>query len=508
MNWLLRAFPYDEALGATRTVYASVRGFVTRPDETGAAPNTYWDRRIEVPLSETASLFDGDAVGGRSTASLGAVRISNSDGAIDGWLDWNWDGRVVELYRTDLPSPRYLSDFTLITRRTVDDIVPGDEIELVLTDAQARFSAPARRGTFAGTGGIEGTASLKGRAKPFCLGRVRRIEPVLIDAEANIYMIDPAGIHALPAADDGGAPFTIGHDLADYAELKALDMTSLDLVTAKAAGLVRLSEKPSYRFRVTAEGVAPGGTWIYKAGDLVKHAAQAFAGLVDGEIDASSIAALNSLQPGVLGYWYDGAAELTAEALIDRIMDGIGGFWGVSTAGLLQVGRYDLPAAIASATIRRRDMIDLTPQQAPRRVKRVRLSYRPGLALTEQEIAGGISATDRELATQDREWTAEAVSTTTTAQSLLAVTLEKDTLFDAVADAEAERDRLLALLSVRRQPFDIVVPLSARFESISIGATIEIFDTRFGLAGGRRVVVLRRVADTGANIPTLTLTVL
>lgn len=507
-HWLMRAFPYDPALGTTRTVHASLRGWVTEPDETGATPNTYWDRRIEVPMSTTASLWGGDEIGGRSTASYGAVKVANNDGGLDHWLDWAWDGREIELWRSDASQPRRLSDFTLMTRRTVEEIVPGDTLELVLTDLQSRFTAPARRGTFAGTGGVEGGETLKGRAQPFLLGRVRRFEPLLIDADFNIYMIDPAGYQALLAADDGGAPFTIGPDVADYNALKALDMASIDLATAKAAGLMRLSEKPIYRLRVDARGVAPGGSWIYSAAQLARHVATAFAGLSLSDIDAASIAALHNLQPAVLGHWYDGGSELTAEALIDQIMDSIGGHWGISAGGLFQVGRYGLPSASAVARFTRRDMIDIVPQQAARRIKSVRLSYRPGLALTEQEIAEGITASARELATQDREWTATASNAAVAAESLLAEELEKDTAFDMAADAEAERDRLLALLGARRQPFDVTLPLNAVSEAVRIGDTIEIQHPRYGLANGRRVVVLRRDADTAPGIPTLTLTVL
>ncbi|AUN31234.1 hypothetical protein [Niveispirillum cyanobacteriorum] len=510
MNWLMRAWPYDPSLGVEVPVYASLRGWRTRPDEPDAEPNIYWDRRIEVPLNVISSLFDGDQVGGRSTASVGSVKIANSDGALDRWLDLDWDGRRIELYRylgAD-PAPKYLAGWTLVTRRTVEEIVPGDELELVLTTAQARFTAKARRGVFGGTGGIDGGESLKGRSQPFLLGVRRRFEPVLIDAEYNIYLVDPAGFDALLSADDGGDPFALGPDVAGYTALRALDMASLDVATAKAAGLVRLSEKPLYRLRLSARGVAPGGVWISRAADLAVHVATAFAGLTAPEIDAASVAALNSLQPADLGYWYDGTSDLTAEAVLDEIMDTVGGFWGVTAAGLFTVGRYDLPAAEPSARFTARDMLRLTPQQPARRIKTVRLSYRPGLALAEQEIAESATAAVRELAGQDREWTAPATDAATATESLLAETLDKDTLFDQLAAAEAERNRLLAVLSARRRPFDAVVPLDDVSEAVRVGQTIEIADQRYGLANGRLVVVLAATQDAQPDIPEAILTVL
>lgn len=188
-------------------------------------------------------------------------------------------------------------------------------------------------------------------------------------------------------------------------------------------------------------------------------------------------------------------------------MDGVGGFWGIGTDGKLRLGRYDLPGAPV-ATIRRRDMLDLVPQQAPRRIKSVRLSYRPGLALTESELSGDIADADRELAMQDREWTEPATDAVTATESLLAGELEKDTLFDLEADAEAERDRLLALLSARRQPFDVTVRLGGGFDAVAVGQTVTLIDTRYGLAAGRDFVVLRRTSNTEPEIPELMLTVL
>ena len=81
MPWLLLAQPYDEAITATRSLYFSDLGFTTTPIESPA--NTYWDRRIEVPLVVGQSLFAGSDAGGRSEVSIGQITLANHDGALD-----------------------------------------------------------------------------------------------------------------------------------------------------------------------------------------------------------------------------------------------------------------------------------------------------------------------------------------------------------------------------------------------------------------------------------------
>lgn len=508
MSWLMRAFPYDPVLATQITIYASVDGFVTEPDEGDAAVNTYWDRRIEVPMQVERSLFDGDNIGGDGSASFGAIRVANDEGGIDHWLDLCWDGRRVELYRASVANPRYLADFTLIATGTIEEIVPGDMVDLVLTDAQARFQAPATRGVFAGTGGVEGSAELKGRGKPWLIGRRRLFEPVLIDATLNKYMIDPAGIHALLDAEDGGDPFTLaGADQANDAALSALSMAGIEYATCLAEGTMRLAEKPVLKLRVSAEGVAPGGTWISTCADLVRYVAITFAGLDAGDIDDDSIVAMATAQPAVLGYWHDGSSAVTVQAVVDALLDSVGGWCGVAENGLFEVGIYALAEVTAVASFVERDMLDLTPRQAGQRIKSVRLGYRPTLALSESEIVDGLPAAPREAAMNDVRWTDPATHSATAAESLLADTLEKRTLIDEAADAEAERDRLLDLYRRQRRPFDLTVPLVLA-GAVRIGRTVHIQAARHGLAAGRHVVVLRTSVDTEADTATMTMTVL
>ncbi|HYE48141.1 MAG TPA: hypothetical protein VEB20_01015 [Azospirillaceae bacterium] len=501
MPYLLKAQPYDPDIGGTRTLYVSDIGFTTEPGDSPA--NTYWERRIDAPLTIRRSLFNGSAIGGFSSAAFGSTLVANSDGGVDHWTDYEWDGRLVEILYTGNGTPT-LSDFAVIFSGTAEQVVPGDDLEIVLADLQVLLDKPASRGTFAGTGGIEGTAELKGREKPFLLGIKRRFTPVLINAALNIYMIDPEGFHELIDAEDGGDPFTVaGADQASYAALAALSMTGLDYATAKAAGLIRLATPPVYAFTVSAKGVAPGGTWIARYADLVEHAVTSFTTLTAGDLDAASFTAMNGLQPAELGYWYDGGGELTVRQLVDELSDTVGAWWGFDEGRKLEVGRYDEPAVTADFEFTERDILDLRPRAAARRVKTVQLGYRhyATLLTSESQFAGTPTDAFRESAGAAYRWT--DASADAAPESLLGETLRKETLFDAEADAEAERDRLADLLGARRKAFDVVVPLTPGLE---VGHTVRLTDSRYGLSAGRNFRVLETVRDASAETHTLTVT--
>lgn len=504
--WALRAYPYDPGDGE-RVVYASTSGWTSRPDEPDAAPNTYWGRLLEVPLRMEVSLFEGEAVGGASKTTTGSIVLANDQGDLDWWLNLAWDGRRIELYRCDAPAPQYLADFTLVMARMVEQLVPGDRLELILTDAQALFEVPARRGIFAGTGGIEGGETIKGRAKPFLLGRRRKFEPVLIDPALNIYLIDPAGIHALLDADDGGDPFTVsGGDTASEAALAALSMAGVEYATCLAEGLIRLAEPPLLRLRVSADGVAPDGIWLSTTADLARYAAITFGGIAPEAVADDIVSYWAAVQPAIVGYWHDGTSEMSVQQLIDALCAPAGMHWGVSAEGLFHVGRYDVPDLIASFLFSDRDFLSIEPRQAGRRYKSVRLGYRPTLALAATEIAGTVS--DRQEVQRDLVWLELLTDPWTEAESLLSGELQRETLFDAEADALAEQARLLTVHGRATRPTEVEMLLTADTGTIRPGMTVMLQSARHGLSEGISMVVVKTVIDAEVSPPTITVTAL
>lgn len=502
MPYLLKCQPYDPALGGLRALYFSDVGFTSEP--TDAIPNTYFVRRIETPLTVKRSLFSGTSIGGFSAASFGRATLANDDGAYD-WLSaLDWDGRFVEILYTPRQNPA-LSDFVTLFSGTAEQLVPGDEIAIVLRDLAVLLDGKATRGQFGGTGGVDGSAQLKGRDKPFLLGRRRQIEPVLINAVYNVYMIDPLGYSALIAARDQGVAFAppVG-DYSNYLALVGASLTGAQVATAKSSGLVRLGQKPNGRFTVDADGVVVGGSWIFRFADLVQHAVTSLTGVTAASLNLPSFALLNALQPGVMGYWCDGSSAPTVRALIDELADSPGAYWGFGEDRLLALGRYDGPASVADFSFDERHILELTPRPVEKRMRSLKLGWRPfAVTFGEQELNNATTAADREAFQAAYRWTPVATSAAATTASLLARDEEAKTSFDDEGVATAERDRRLALYSRKMKSFTVVAPLTP---GLRAGCTVSLTDSRYGLAAGWLGLVLE--AERNADDETHTMTVI
>lgn len=503
MPYLMRAEPYDASLGAVRPIYRSDIGFTSEPGDTPS--NTYFVRRIETPLQVRRSLFDGTAVGGYSETSFGSVTLGNDDGAEDWLADLDWDGRLVEILYTPKERPT-LADFGVLFSGAAEQLVPGDEIEIQLRDLLVLLDVPASRGQFGGTGGIDGTSELKGRDKPWLIGRRRQIEPVLIDAANNVYMVDPLGFSALLAARDKGVAYPAPEgDYASYAALVAAPLTGDNVATAKAAGLIRLGQEPDGRFTIDAEGVKVSGAWIYRFADLVRHLVTSMTTVTGASLLDASFTAFNALQPAVLGYWCDGSSVPKVRDVVDQLADSVGAFWGFGEDRLLSLGRYDGPAMVADFAFGERDIIEMTPRAVARRMKSLKLGYRPfGVTFTASDLDQvNVTAADAEAFQNEYRWTAVDTNAAAADSSLLATEDEGKTLFDAEADAVTERDRRLALYAAKRKAFDVTVPLTP---GLTVGHTVALTDPRYGLAAGWRGMALE--IERNAEDETMKLTVL
>ncbi|HYF87430.1 hypothetical protein [Azospirillum sp.] len=502
MPYLMRAEPYDASIGAVRPLFFSDLGFTSEPADSPS--NTYFVRRIETPLAVRRSLFSGSAIGGYSETSFGSATLANDDGKLDWLSDLDWDGRLVEILYSPQERPA-LADFTVLFSGAAEQLVPGDEIEIQLRDLLVLLDVPASRGQFGGTGGVDGTAELRGRDKPWLIGRRRQIEPVLINAANNVYMVDPAGFSSLLAARDMGVtyPAAVG-DFASYTALVAASLTGTNVATSKTAGLIRLGQKPNGRFTIDAEGVKVSGAWVYRFADLVRHVVTSMTTVTGASLLDVSFAAFNGLQPAVLGYWCDGSSVPKVRDVIDQLADSVGAYWGFGEDRLLSLGRYDGPAATADFEFTERTIIDLTPRPVDRRMKALKLGYRPfGVIFTADELDRvNVSAADLEAFQNEYRWTAVATNAAAAGASLLATEEEGKTLFDTEVAATAERDRRLSLFSAKRKAFDVVVPLTP---GLTVGHTVKLTDSRFGLSGGWRGLVLEIERD--ANDETLKMTV-
>lgn len=485
MPWLLLAQPYDEAITATRSLYFSDVGFTTTPAESPA--NTYWDRRIEVPLVVEQSLFSGSDAGGRSEMSIGQITLANQDGALDALADYDWDGRLIEVRYTAIERP-VLADFSVVFSGTAERLVPGDDIAIEVRDLQILLDEPYQPARFLGTGGVEGPTDFKDRRKPRLIGVARQFTPLLLVAAAQVWCYGDGPVGAPLAVLDSGVPLTFDADYPNYADLILAVVPPGAYATCTALALIKLQSPLAGVLTIDAEGAKPSGTVLKRFADIAVHVIDAATTLGASDFATGTVAALNTLCPQTLGHWYDGGGDLTVRGMLDELAQSIGAHYGFDDSRKIVLGRLDAPAVSPDFAFVERELLELRPLPAERRLKAQVVRWGRRLRpLQDQDIAGTVTGAARTALIE--EWRQERdEDAAVAAASLLAREETLDSAFDNATDALDEAQRRIALYGPRRAGFEVLVEF---VEGLRPGQTVEITDPRFGLATGRHFRVMR-----------------
>lgn len=194
-------------------------------------------------------------------------------------------------------------------------------------------------GTYAGTGGAEGPADLKGTAKPLALGAPRYATGVLVDVANSVVQISCAGpIYAVEAALDKLSRFPAAiADYADHAALVAAAIPAGRFATCLAEGKVRHGAPPEGTLSYLVKGDTAGQPNGYPryAGELIRRIVE-IVGAGD-RVDQASLDALDALRPMPLSIQV--TSQTTARELIQRIAQSVNAVAGVSWLGKLFVAR-------------------------------------------------------------------------------------------------------------------------------------------------------------------------
>lgn len=485
MPWLLFAQPYDESITGIRSLYFSDVGFVTSPLESPA--NTYWDRRIEVPLVVNQSLFSGLNLGGRSEISIGEIELANEDGALDNLADYDWDGRLIEVRFTAVQNP-VLSDFSVVFSGTAERIVLGEQISIEVRDLQILLDEPYQPARFLGTGGVEGPTEFKDRRKPRLLGVRRQFTPILLNEPAQIWCYNDGPVGGPLVVLDRGATITASSDFASYAALEAAAVTPGTYATCNALGLIKLGGAPQGVLTIDAEGAKPSGTVLKKFADMAVYIVDAATTLSSSDFETGTVSGLNTTCPQTLGHWYDGSNELTVRNVLDALAESGGIYYGFNDSRKIVLGRLDEPDITPDFEFFERDLIDLRPLPIERRLKSqiVRWGKRER-PLQDQDIAGVVTGSARQALIE--EWRQEKFEDSAVATaSILSKEETLDSSFDSNTDAADEAQRRVDLHGHRRLGFSLTIPFVS---GLRPGQTVKITEPRFGLASGKLFRVLK-----------------
>lgn len=475
----------DQVVGGERTLRFSTHGYTSHATDTPA--NTHHESRIGRRLPVIDRQMAGrDGVGGLTTV-FAEVELTNRDGGLDlVKRQFSIEGRRARILigrETDA-----LADFGVLFTGVVQSVVVSEgTMQIRLSDGSAKLRRRLVNETvYAGTGGLEGGDDLKGKAKPVALGDCLNVAPPLVDSAKLIYQVNDGAIQDVPDAFDRGVALTKGADYADAADMGANAPAAGFYRVLKTEGYIRLGATPAGTVTCDVEGDAQGG-YRDTAAEIVQRLLSQRAGLNSSEIDPASFNALAVAQPAPVGFW-TATTPVSCEAAADELLWGIGAFGGFSRHGAFTVGLLSDPVGVTEAAAYTRLEI-LKPgvvlEPLPASVDPIawRVDVGWGRNHTVQtDLAAAVTAARRTFSAEPIRY-ASTEDAATQSRHLLARELRVDGYFAAEADAEAERDRLVALWGVPRNVFRVPLKLPALVHDL--GAVIRLEDyPRFGLQDG------------------------
>lgn len=504
---------------AVTTLRTATSTFVTKASDTPA--HTIYDGRISDAGSVNRTLLAGGRIG-RATVSYGYLELANSDGELDPWIDYGFDGHPFTLRSLAEPGSS-LSSATALFRGTLSGLDASDalnSIRLTVRDRLAELAVPllTERYTGATLGAVisptpstpdmaEGDLELKDQFKPRIFGRVENVTGRLANRFDLIWQFSTSAIYEMRVYD-GGALLVYEGDYTDLAALINATITPGSFATCAAQGMAKLGSSPVYT--VTAD-VTEGASLADRSAAHVAGRILDAMGVSMGDRDVASFNAVHAFNPAEVGIYID--SDTSALDLLGQVLDSIGAAIVPTSLGIYQLIALDEPSGTPAGTLTIRDIVEggsftLGVSAGQDRdnpsVWSVEVSW--GViyqTMAAGEVAGAVDlARKTYLAKPSRSAITE--DATLKVKHPLASTLKVQTVLNYQADAEAEADRLLELYGTRRD----VLKLPMSYEDghvYDIGNVVSVQLNRFGYDAGKLFLVIGREDDFSENVTTLEL---
>jgi len=408
--------------------YVATAPYISRP--TDSVPNRPYDDILNQAV-DISTRIDG-------LISFGDVSLLD-DGRLESWLGRAWTGHPIRLY---LGGPEWsLDDFRLLARGRNGGVTEARRGSLTFAmEDESRILDEV-----IDTGELPDDAG----PVPLVLGSVYNAPMPRVETTSVTYRASYLALTGVTPKDNGN-PVSYTADLA--AGRVTLDATPVGEVTAD------LEEAHN-----TPPLIAQ---WV--AGQY---------GIAVAEI---------GLPAYRVGLYYSG--EVTGRQVLDDLCAGLGAYWYLNALGELVVRQHQAPTGPADLTLVSDeivyDQLTLAETQAP--WKSLRLRWGQNHSPLNQ-LAGTVAANQPEEAARlKRDWN-DSHATQAVGDYPLAESAERDSCIQDAADAATERDRLLAIRSVRRDVWEI----EAFLPPVSVGDVIAIEHPRLAGRLGREIGVTR-----------------
>ena len=303
------------------------------PADTGADGQIWWPAIVTQPTIQ-ARLFDGDFTSGVDNGSASVdVRLDvlMRSGAFPRVERYDWAGATVTIQRRNGGSLQ-----TLATMKVDSFGVEAMQLSLRLTASAELFDVDVLSATYAGTGGAEGGADIRGNVKPWVFGRAANVEPVFIDQINNVFQVSGYGpVQAISAAYERSASFgaSVGN-FATYAALVAATIPPGRWGTCLAQGMIRLGAPPAGVITLDVDG-DNGGGFLRRTGAILQEIGNRIG--LSANINAASLTALDTAVPRNVNIVI--AEQTTFMDLVQRMVAPCNAVPGIGQSGRLLVSR-------------------------------------------------------------------------------------------------------------------------------------------------------------------------
>lgn len=302
---------------------------------------------VDGSVSLVDDLF-GLAAGGEAGSTVGTIVLNNRSQRLDDWLQNQWADQAVRILSAPAGSAysSYVTEFTGIAR---NPSATWNQVSLTVGSILERARVPLCKDSYTGGGSAEGPTTLRNVRKPVALGKVINVEPIPVDPANLIYQWHGHGpTQGVTAVYSSGNPLgaSIGN-VADYAALVALTVPPGRYAACNAEGLIKIGA-PIQKLTLDGEGCNDGGR-ANTHGDIIRRMLTKYAGFSAGDVDGTSLTALNTAVPGDAQLWAQ--SDVNVLDIVIDMMASLHGYVKAAPDGSVEFGliRYGASSVDLSA---------------------------------------------------------------------------------------------------------------------------------------------------------------
>ena len=382
--WLLTASPRDPATGAIVTLRLAgggTRGF----NQFGSVD---WKAGlVRPPLIAQRLGFDGGQFGDGSVIQALQMAWGGRDAVVKTLAALHWRDQSFTLHS----GPEGGSDAEMIlilSGRFADVTTAPGQLIMAMADPAVDLAKPLLSATFAGSGGIEGDAELKGDAKWRGWGALYNVTLRSLDKANNIHVAtDPAfPIQAFDQIyDKGNAASAL--TLVNWAGSIAATLAALTATAAPSGGAAVAPSIACIKWWYPVPGKLTcdlrgeiGAGYVDRPADIAARMIGIAAGPA---VDNASVVLARAARNHVAGWLISDASATTATELT-ALLSGVSLWWGLTAAGVIEFGMWAWDAPVATLKAERIDRV-----QSFKPVSKVSLGWKRNQSVMSRgDIAG------------------------------------------------------------------------------------------------------------------------